>query len=29
MPSGAQGPKRLEVRVARPGVRWRVTLDNP
>jgi hypothetical protein len=29
MPGAVQGPRRLEVRVARPGVRWRVTLDNP
>jgi VWFA-related protein len=29
VPGDVQGARRLEVRVARPGVRWRVTLDNP
>ena len=29
VPGEVQGPRRLEVRVARPGVHWRVTLDNP
>ncbi len=28
-PGEVEGPRRLEVRVARPGVHWRVTLDNP
>jgi hypothetical protein len=28
-PGEGEGPRRLEVRVARPGVHWRVTLDNP
>lgn len=29
VPGDVKGPRRLEVRVARPGVHWRVTLDNP
>jgi hypothetical protein len=29
VPGEVSGGRRLEVRVARPGVRWRVTLDNP
>ncbi len=29
VPGEGQGPRRLEVRVARPRVHWRVTLDNP
>jgi hypothetical protein len=29
VPGEVTGGRRLEVRVARPGVRWRVTLDNP
>lgn len=28
-PGAGQGPMRVEVRVARPGVRWRVSLDSP
>ena len=24
-----KGPRRVEVRLARPGVRWRVTVDSP
>ncbi len=29
LPGAVHGPRRVEVRVARPGVHWRVTLDNP
>jgi len=28
-PSDAKGPKRIDVRLARAGVRWRVTVDTP
>jgi hypothetical protein len=28
-PGEVQGARRVEARVSRPGVRWRVTLDNP
>ncbi len=29
VPSDAKGPKRVEVRIARPGVHWRIALDSP
>jgi VWFA-related protein len=29
LPADGQGPRRVEVRIARPGVRWRVTVDSP
>ena len=29
VPGEGQGPRRVEVRVARPGVHWRVTVDSP
>jgi len=29
LPGEVQGARRLEVRVSRPGARWRVTFDNP
>jgi hypothetical protein len=29
LPGEAGGPKRVEVRIARPGVRWRVMVDSP
>ena len=29
LPGEGQGPRRVEVRVARPGVHWRVTVDSP
>jgi hypothetical protein len=28
-PGGGQGARRVEVRIARPGVRWRVSVDSP
>jgi hypothetical protein len=28
-PGEGQGARRVEVRVARPGVRWRVAVDSP
>jgi VWFA-related protein len=28
-PSDAKGPKRIEARLARPGVHWRVAVDSP
>jgi len=28
-PGAGTGPKRIEVRIARPGLRWRIALDSP
>jgi hypothetical protein len=29
LPGAGHGPRRVEVRIARPGVHWRVTVDSP
>ena len=29
LPAEGKGPRRVEVRIARPGVRWRVMVDSP